>query len=101
MPRVDDSTREAERAALARYWRANLRIMLVLLLAWAAVGLGCGVLFADALNEVRLFGVRAGFWFAQQGSIAGFILIILVYCVALNRLDAKHEAELRAIRSRR
>jgi len=65
--------------------------MAVLLSVWAIVGLGCGVLFADYLNEAgSLGGIPLGFWFAQQGSIITFVLIILVYCILLNWLDKKH-----------
>ena len=84
-------------AAVARYWRKNVRIMAVLLAIWAAVGLGCGVLFAETLNRFRLGGFPLGFWFAQQGSILIFVLLILVYGIALNRLDAQHHRELTAI----
>ncbi len=56
-PRVAD--------AIHRYWRKNLRIMVALLLVWAAAGLGCGVLFADVLNRFRIGGFPLGFWFAQ------------------------------------
>lgn len=72
------------------YWRANLRIAFVLLAVWAVAGLGCGVLFADHLNAVRLGGFPLGFWFAQQGSIAVFVVLILVYAIAMNRLDRRH-----------
>jgi putative solute:sodium symporter small subunit len=80
---------------LGRYWLANLRLMAVLLLAWGAAGLGCGVLFADRLNEsgFRLGGFPLGFWFAQQGSILVFILLILIYAIAMNRLDARHHRD--------
>jgi putative solute:sodium symporter small subunit len=85
-------------AAIHRYWRKNLRIMAVLLSVWGAVGLGCGVLFADSLNRFRLGGFPLGFWFAQQGSILVFVLLILAYCLLLNRLDAEHHRELDRIR---
>ncbi|MEM9019174.1 MAG: DUF4212 domain-containing protein [Planctomycetota bacterium] len=91
--------REAEADLLKRYWRANLTIMSVLLFIWAIVGLGCGILFADFLNDAgAIGGVPLGFWFAQQGSIMTFVLIILVYCVLLNRLDKRHQEELASIR---
>ena len=80
--------------ALSRYWKKNLVIMAVLLLVWAAAGLGAGVLFADTLNDVYLGGYPLGFWFAQQGSIIVFVLIILVYAVMMNRLDREHHEEL-------
>ncbi len=86
-------------AAIARYWRKNVRIMAVLLLVWAAAGLGCGVLFADALNRFSLGGFPLGFWFAQQGSILVFVVLILIYALRLNRLDAEHHEELENIRS--
>lgn len=74
--------------------------MATLTVAWAALGLGCGVLFADVLNQYQLpgTGYPLGFWFAQQGSIIAFVLIILTYCVLMNRLDAKHHGELEELR---
>jgi putative solute:sodium symporter small subunit len=87
-------------AAIDRYWRKNVRIMVVLLVLWAVVGLGCGVLFADVLNRFRLGGFPLGFWFAQQGSIIGFVLLILIYAVLLNRLDRQHHEELARIAER-
>ena len=85
--------------AIRRYWRKNIRIMAVLLLVWAAAGLGCGILFADALNRFRVGGFPLGFWFAQQGSILVFVLLILIYALALNRLDAEHHRDLDRIRA--
>jgi putative solute:sodium symporter small subunit len=74
--------------------------MSVLLACWAVVGLGCGVLFADWLNQFKPFGgFPLGFWFAQQGSIIGFVLIILIYAIAMNRLDKKHHDELTRLRN--
>ena len=83
-------------AALDRYWRANLRTMFLLLLIWAAVSFGCGILLADWLNQFRLplTGFPLGFWFAQQGSIVVFVFCILAYCLAMNRLDRRHHEEL-------
>ena len=82
-----------------RYWRKNMRIMVLLLIIWAVVGLGCGVLLADWLNHFALGGFPLGFWFAQQGSIVVFILLILAYCILLNRLDARHAQELQEYRA--
>ncbi len=75
--------------ALDRYWRRNVVLMSLLLLVWAAAGLGAGVLFAEELNAFRLGGFPLGFWFAQQGSILVFIVLILVYCVGVNGLDRR------------
>ncbi|NDV62808.1 DUF4212 domain-containing protein [Puniceicoccales bacterium CK1056] len=84
-----------EQAILRSYWRSNLRLMSVLLAIWAFVGLGCGVLFADVLNQYTLpgTGYPLGFWFAQQGSIVTFVVLILVYALAMNRLDRIHHEE--------
>lgn len=72
----------------------------ILLVIWAFVGLGCGVLFADVLNAWTLFGsgYPLGFWFAQQGAIAVFILLILAYALIMNRLEARHREELKALK---
>ena len=75
------------------YWRKNVTIMIALLAIWAFVGLGCGVLFADWLNQFKLGGFPLGFWFAQQGSIIVFIILILVYAILLNRLDDEYSGE--------
>ena len=71
------------------YWYRNLRYLAVLLGVWFAVSYGCGILFADELNAYRLpgTGFKLGFWFAQQGSIYVFVLLIFVYVVLMNRLD--------------
>ena len=85
----------AATAATRRYWRMNLLLMAVLLSIWAIVGLGCGILFADALNAYRLGGIPLGFWFAQQGSIAVFVVLVLVYAVVMNAMDRRYQAEVR------
>ena len=73
-----------------RYWRANAVFMTVLLTVWAVVGLGCGVLFADSLNGMTVGGFPLGFWFAQQGSIISFVLLIFVYALGMNWLDRRY-----------
>ncbi len=88
----------ALRDSLKRYWRSNLKIMMVLLAVWAVAGLGCGVLFADSLNAYSLGGYPLGFWFAQQGSIIVFVILILIYSLLLNRLDARHHAEIQSLK---
>lgn len=95
-----DLHRPEAQALLQRYWRFNLRLMLTLLAIWFACGLGSSVLLADWLNQFELSGTGfpLGFWFAQQGSIIVFVLLILSYCVAMNRLDARHHQELEQIK---
>ncbi len=85
---------EALQSAQRRYWRNNITIMAVLLGVWAFVGLGCGILWADWLNQWQLGGVPLGFWFAQQGSIATFVIIILIYAILMNRLDARYHRKI-------
>ena len=92
-PRISDERDLRAATASRRYWRKNIEVMGVLLLVWAAVGLGAGVLFADSLNALHIGGFPLGFWFAQQGSIIVFVVLILVYALVMNRLDAAHRAE--------
>jgi putative solute:sodium symporter small subunit len=73
------------------YWRANLRLMAILLSVWFAVSFGAGVLFADALDSIRFFGFKLGFWFAQQGSIYVFVLLIFVYVWQMNKIEREHD----------
>lgn len=73
----------------AAYWRANLNLLTVLLMIWFLVSFGFGILLVEPLDAVRLGGYRLGFWFAQQGSIYCFIVLIFVYAWAMNRLDRK------------
>ena len=83
----------------AGYWRNNVRIMSVLLAVWALVGLGCGILWADWLNQWQLGGVPLGFWFAQQGSIATFVVLILIYALVMNWLDANYHRQAATLRA--
>ena len=73
------------------YWRANLKILAVLLFIWFAVSFGCGIIFADALNQIRIGGFKLGFWFAQQGSIYTFVVLIFVYVFLMNKLDKRFD----------
>ncbi|MCP3920644.1 MAG: DUF4212 domain-containing protein [bacterium] len=76
----------------SRYWRKNVQYLAILLSIWFAVSYGCGILFAGLLNRVRIpgTGFKLGFWFAQQGSIYVFVVLIFVYVRLMNRLDAKY-----------
>ena len=72
------------------YWRRNLRLMAVLLTIWALVSFGAGILFVEPLNNVNFMGVPLGFWFAQQGSILTFLILIAVYVWRMDKLDAEY-----------
>ena len=69
------------------YWRANLKIMAVLLSIWFVVSYGFGMLLVDVLNQFQVMGFKLGFWFAQQGSIYTFVVLIFVYVYKMNKLD--------------
>lgn len=73
-----------------RYWRKNLRYLVILLSIWFLASYGCGILFADALNHIQFGGFKLGFWFAQQGSIYTFVVIIFIYVRLMNKLDAEY-----------
>jgi putative solute:sodium symporter small subunit len=72
------------------YWKENVKYLSILLAIWFLVSYGCGILFKDALNEFRLGGFKLGFWFAQQGSIYVFVILIFVYVRIMNKLDKKY-----------
>jgi putative solute:sodium symporter small subunit len=75
------------------YWQTNLRYLGGILFIWFAVSFGCGILFADTLNQFQVGGFKLGFWFAQQGAIYVFVLLILAYVFLMNRLDAQYTTE--------
>jgi putative solute:sodium symporter small subunit len=72
------------------YWRRNLRLMSVLLSIWALVSFGAGILFVEPLNNISFIGFPLGFWFAQQGSIITFVILIAVYVWRMDKLDAEY-----------
>lgn len=78
---------------LNEYWKKNLRYLAILLVIWFVVSYGCGILFADALNEIQVGGFKLGFWFAQQGSIYVFVILIFVYVAWMNKLDKEYDVD--------
>ncbi|MGB5435755.1 MAG: DUF4212 domain-containing protein [Maribacter sp.] len=72
------------------YWKENLRYLIILLSIWFLVSYGAGILFREELNQFRLGGFKLGFWFAQQGSIYVFVVLIFVYVRLMNKLDKKY-----------
>ncbi|MEQ6123216.1 DUF4212 domain-containing protein [Pseudotenacibaculum sp. MALMAid0570] len=71
------------------YWKTNLRYLLILLSIWFLVSFGAGILFRDLLDTIKIGGFKLGFWFAQQGSIYVFVILIFVYVRLMNKLDKK------------
>lgn len=76
-----------------KYWKTNLKYLAILLSIWFIVSFGCGILFVDELNTIRIGGFKLGFWFAQQGSIYVFTILIFVYIRLMNKLDKKYNLD--------
>lgn len=83
MAHTDDNARA--------YWRQNLKYLSILLGIWFLASFGAGILFVDWLDQFRLGGFKLGFWFAQQGSILVFVVLIFVYVWLMNRLDRQFD----------
>ncbi|MBW2477438.1 MAG: DUF4212 domain-containing protein [Deltaproteobacteria bacterium] len=73
------------------YWYAVLRLVGIILAIWFFVSYGCGILWAQALNSIKLGGYPLGFWFAQQGSIYIFVALIFIYAHLMGKLDEKFD----------
>jgi len=84
MANIDQEKRKA-------YWRENVRLMMVLLSIWFVISYLCGIVFVEELNNIRLGGYKLGFWFAQQGSMYGFVAIIFIYARRMAALDRKYD----------
>ena len=75
------------------YWKHNLKYLIILLIIWFSVSFGAGILFVDELNTIKIGGFKLGFWFAQQGSIYVFVVLIFVYIYLMNKLDAEFKKD--------
>ena len=73
------------------YWKENLRIIFVLLSIWFLVSFGFGIIFSEWLDQFKIGGFKLGFWFAQQGSIFFFVILIFIYVYLMNKLDKKYQ----------
>ncbi len=80
---------QSDRSHANAYWRANLRVIAILLSVWFTVSFGFGILFVKSLNEISFFGFKFGFWWAQQGAIFVFVILIFVYVVWMERIDRR------------
>ncbi|NVK84959.1 MAG: DUF4212 domain-containing protein [Cytophagia bacterium] len=78
---------------LKKYWRTNLRYLALLLSIWLLVSFVFGILLADTLNNYHIGGFPLGFWFAQQGAIYVFVILIFVYVYLMNKLDKAYEVD--------
>ena len=75
------------------YWRRNVSLMVKLMLVWFVVSFGCGILLFDFLNQIQIGGYKLGFWFAQQGSIYTFVVLIFYYAKKMAALDIEFGVE--------
>ena len=73
-----------------KYWRENIKYLVILLSIWFMVSFGAGILFKDFFNQYKIGGFKLGFWFAQQGSIYVFVILIFIYIRLMNKLDKKY-----------
>ncbi|GAB6051581.1 DUF4212 domain-containing protein [Magnetospira thiophila] len=73
------------------YWKANLRLMAILLVIWAFVSYGLGIVFRPMVESIKIGGTDIGFWFAQQGSMYVFLILIFVYASQMNKLDREFD----------
>lgn len=75
------------------YWKRNVAVIRTMLIIWAAVSYGAGILFADALAGIKIGQLPLGFWFAQQGSIIIFVILIFVYCFIMDAIDNEFDVQ--------
>ena len=78
-------------SSTTNYWKTNLKYLIILLSIWFTVSFGFGILLVDELNSIRMGGFKLGFWFAQQGSIFVFVILIFVYIKLMNKLDNQYK----------
>ena len=72
------------------YWKSNLNVVFSLLSLWFIASYGFGIIFSDFLDQIKIGGFKLGFWFAQQGSIFVFVILIFVYVWLMKKLDKKY-----------
>ena len=87
---MEESENKALEVDASGYWRANLKLLAVLMSIWFACSFGAGILFRDFLDRFMIGGYPLGFWFAQQGSIYIFLVLILIYVVLMRRIERKY-----------
>ena len=75
------------------YWKTNLKYLVILLIIWFAVSFLFGIIMAETLNQFHIGGFPLGFWFAHQGAIYTFVILIFVYVYLMNRLDKKFDVD--------
>jgi putative solute:sodium symporter small subunit len=89
------SSRREERMSIDRkgYWRENIQLVFGCIFVWFVVSYGFGILLVDFMNKIPLGGYKLGFWFAQQGSLYIFVVLIFFYAARMNKLDRKYNVQ--------
>ena len=83
----------ADKSSSNAYWRANIRTIQLYLVIWFVCSFGFGILLRPMLAGIGIGGTDLGFWFAQQGSIIVFLILIFAYAGRMNKLDKEHGVE--------
>lgn len=89
-PNTNPADPDTSPVLAAAYWRANIRVVLSLLAVWFVVSFGFGIIAVDELNKIQFYGFKLGFWWAQQGSIYVFVILIFAYAWLMQRIDRKY-----------
>ena len=78
---------------VTEYWRRNVSLMIKLLVVWFVVSFGFGIILVDVLNQIQIGGYKLGFWFAQQGSIYCFVVLVFIYTSKMAALDREFNVD--------
>ncbi len=82
-------TTKSETSDPKGYWKAMIRLTIGLLIVWFLASFGAGILFREALDNFKIGGAPLGFWFAQNGAIYIFLILIVIYCRQMTKLEKK------------
>ena len=89
----DQAQAEQQEHNKKAYWSANIKLLSILMAIWFIISFGAGIIFRPFLDQFMLGGYPLGFWFAQQGSIYGFILLILVYIIRMRKIERQYDLD--------
>lgn len=90
MSNQDQNKKIIDEKTVASYWRANISLMIKLLSVWALVSFGFGILLRPLLDKLSIGGAPLGFWFAQQGAIYVFLILIVIYIRRMHAIEKEH-----------
>ncbi|WP_434615637.1 DUF4212 domain-containing protein [Tabrizicola sp. M-4] len=83
----------ADKTSSNAYWAANIRVITISMVVWFVCSFGLGIILRPALSGIHIGGADLGFWFAQNGSIYVFLVLIFAYAAKMNKLDKEHGVE--------